>query len=264
MTFPIAPYRSSHLCALHAAAPPACPRCATDWPAPSEPTGPPRTARRVFVAGLFAATAFGAVIGTAIGFVAGTSPLWGVIAPAHAAGPLREPRRLARPPANRERPAPPSIAAPLAGAGPTAPVDPPVAALTPILARLGGGTDDPEILLARLRALSKSGVPIAIETRRLWPATRDALVAEISQPRPMRVLPVGRGGRIVGVKILGVRRDGALYQAGARSGDVVLAINGIEMGGPPEPLAVPPFGDSRALVVELERAGEHRVLVLRW
>ena len=80
----LAPYRHSALCPQHAPASiPPCPRCAQEWlghapppPTPPPPWAIPPLARRTFLAGLCAATAFGAVIGTAIGFVAGASPVW--------------------------------------------------------------------------------------------------------------------------------------------------------------------------------------------
>jgi len=276
MTFQLSPYRAPHLCPAHAAAaPPPCPRCASEWLDRAEPTIAPSVARRVFVAGVLAATVFGAVIGTAIGFVAGASPLWGS-ASGDAPRPPRPhelrtarrapPHRPARPTAPRAipaRPAAPAIAASLAAVRAPA-VAPPVAALTPILARLEEPTNDPELLLARLQGLARTGVPVTIETRRLSSATRAALQASATLTRSVRLLPVERDGRVVGLKVFGVRPDGPLHQAGARSGDLLLAVNGIEMGESRWPSHEPFPGDARAAIFELERAGEHRVLVLRW
>lgn len=271
MTFQLSPYRVPHLCPTHAAAAaPPCPRCAADWLGPPEATGTPRVARRVFVAGIFAATVFGAVIGTAIGFVAGASPLWGSAAPQSS---LRTIRVHAAPVAKRPSPhrprpvpvrhVPTPLATSLAGAR-AAPIGPPFSAVTPLIARLGDRTSDPEILLARLQGLARSGVPLTIETRRLSRRARESLQGIAGLTRSVRLSPVQSDGRTVGLRVIGVSAGGALEEAGARSGDVLLAVNGLELGESRWPPLQPFPGDARALVVELERGGEHRILVLRW
>jgi type II secretory pathway component PulC len=106
-------------------------------------------------------------------------------------------------------------------------------------------------------------VPLTIETRRLSRATREELHDGAGLTRS-RLLPVERDGRTVGLQLFGVAAGGALHEAGARSGDLLLAVNGVELGESRWPSLEPFPGDTRALVVELERSGEHRILVLRW
>jgi hypothetical protein len=166
---------------------------------------------------------------------------------------------------HRARPAPPRHPpSPRAASFPAAHVGPPITALAPLVARLGERTSEPEILLARLQGLARSGVPLTIETRRLSPRAREALQRSAGLTRSLRLLPVERDGRTVGLRILGVPAGGALQEAGARSGDVLLAVDGVELGEGRWPSLEPFPGDARAVLVELERSGEHRILVLRW
>jgi hypothetical protein len=139
-----------------------------------------------------------------------------------------------------------------------------VAAITPLLARAGGETHDPEVLVARLQGLARGGVPVVVESRRLSSATREAFAGLTDLHRPVRVIPHERDGHVIGVKVYGVRAGSPIYEAGGRNGDLVLAVNGVPMDDRAWPGLYPFPGESRAAVIELERAGELRVLVIRW
>lgn len=224
-----------------------------------------RRLRRTFVTGLFAATVFGAVIGTAIGFVAGASPLWAA------------PHRNHRVVLGHEvpRPSPPARAGiglpvdvPVRAALPPAysrpdaePATLPVAALTPLLAAITPRALDAEQLLDRVESLSRSGVPIPIESRRLPPDTDRLLSPDLASSA--RLVPREELGRIVGVQMFGVRRQSIFARAGIENGDIVLAINGRSLAGLGPSLDALSF-DRRAAVLEIARHGELRVLVVRW
>lgn len=47
-----------------------------------------------------------------------------------------------------------------------------------------------------------------------------------------RVMPVSEAGRVVGIKLLGIRRDTLLEKLGLRNGDILRTINGLEIATP--------------------------------
>jgi len=270
MTSTLSPYRSAPLCPAHAAEidRPTCPRCARLWshehprPARDLPLLYDRGLRRTFVAGLFAATVFGAVIGTGIGFVAGMAPMWAVPPGTRMAQRSGRPRP---PPPAREVAVPVTALDPPSVISPTRPdAEPataPVAALTPLLAAIGPKTADAEALLERVQALARAGVPIPIELRRLPPDTEERLSPELASS--VRIVPRQDNGRVVGIQVFGVRPHGLAARAGLRSGDVILALNGLSLADLSPPLEALSFG-RRAALLELARRGEPRVILLRW
>ena len=267
MTSSLAPYRLAPLCPAHAAAveTPACPRCAREWVHAGSSEGRTlfrdRSLRRTFLSGLFAATAFGAVIGTAIGFVAGASPLW--------ASPART-RRVASsappPPAVRGQPsdavAPPPVGRPDPEPVAAEPIAPPIAALTPLLAEVGGRTRDGEVLLERIQGLVRAGLPMVVESRRLPRSISELVDSRVLSS--VRIIPLASNGRIVGVKLYGVRPRSLLDEVGLENGDVLLAVDGVEMIDDPTSELFPFPGARRMVVLEIARGGEPRILVVRW
>lgn len=82
--------------------------------------------------------------------------------------------------------------------------------------------------------------------------------------RTNRVIPHERDGRVVGVKIYGIRRDSLLGRLGLQSGDMLISVNGFAMTQPESAFDAYQhlrYGD--ALFVRLERRGEERVHVYR-
>lgn len=262
MTPLLSPYRNAPLCPAHAAEvdPPTCPGCARSW-LPVRPRAAQgasllydRRLRRTFVTGLFAATAFGAVIGTAIGFVAGASPLWA----APAGYRMREARHVAAVPVPVVAPAPPKV--PPSIRPDAEPAAAPVSALTPLLAGIGPRAVDAEALVGRVEALARAGVPMPIEQRRLPRDMADRIDTSLAGAR---TVPRYDNGHVVGVQVFGVQREGLLGRAGLSSGDVVLALNGKSLDDLPLTLEELSF-DRRIVVLEVARRGEPRVIVVRW
>jgi len=253
MHTPLAPYR---------VAAPVCPFAPVTAP-PCVPEPPARLASplavRLFVAGVFTATAFGALIGVAIGWTAGAAGRWEIAAPAAS-------RVILRP-----RPAPPPPAVPAtAPSGPSpepavaAPPHDPVfdgAALGPLLVHLGTETQEPAELLARAETLQAGGLDLTIETRRLQAAVVERVSRELSDLHGPPIVPVSDGGRVTGVVLGGPAP--LLRALGLERLDVVVSVNGVAVGDR-RGLGPLPFGAPRILLLELMRQGEHRLVVYRW
>lgn len=79
-----------------------------------------------------------------------------------------------------------------------------------------------------------------------------------------RVIPHHRDGRVIGVRLYGVRRADLLGWLGIQNGDTILDINGHELSAPDHALeAYTRLRTADALFVRLERRGEERVHVYR-
>ena len=50
--------------------------------------------------------------------------------------------------------------------------------------------------------------------------------------RTARIIPHEQGGRVVGVKMYGIRRSSLLGKLGLQNGDMLRTINGFDMGSP--------------------------------
>jgi hypothetical protein len=148
---------------------------------------------------------------------------------------------------------------------PSPPIAAPAAAITPLLRTASEPPAGPEALAERALALSRSGVPIPIETRLLSPTDRERMSADDGRAaaRSVRVAVHSDLGRYVGFRLDHVERDSPLRRVGLRSGDVLLAVNGIELTGPWSEAELLPSG-ARVAVLELVRGGERRVTVVRW
>lgn len=73
----------------------------------------------------------------------------------------------------------------------------------------------------------------------------------------IRVVPYSKDGRMVGTKLYGIRKDSPLHTLGLQNGDVLLAINGLEIATPDAALEA--YGRLRSatnLSVSLERRGQ--------
>lgn len=74
--------------------------------------------------------------------------------------------------------------------------------------------------------------------------------------RGARVVPASRGGRVVGVRVLGVRPGDVLAGLGITHGDVIHRVNGVDLASPDRCLeAYARLRSSDEAVVELTRAG---------
>jgi general secretion pathway protein C len=72
-----------------------------------------------------------------------------------------------------------------------------------------------------------------------------------------RIVPVQENGRVVGVRLLGVRQDALLGVLGMKNGDVLKTINGFEMGSPEKALeAYARLRTADKLTVQIERDGK--------
>lgn len=79
-----------------------------------------------------------------------------------------------------------------------------------------------------------------------------------------RFVPHERGGRVVGVRIYGVRPGSGLARLGIENGDTLLDVNGYEVAIPDRALeAYARLRGTDALFVRLERRGEERMHVYR-
>ncbi len=74
--------------------------------------------------------------------------------------------------------------------------------------------------------------------------------------RQARAVPVREDGRIVGVRLSGIRSDGLLGMLGIQNGDEVRSINGYEVGTPDKALeAYAHLANAKRLSVQLRRGG---------
>ncbi len=75
--------------------------------------------------------------------------------------------------------------------------------------------------------------------------------------RQARIVPVQENGRVVGVRLLGVRQDALLGVLGMKNGDVLKTINGFEMGSPEKALeAYARLRTADKLTVQIQRDGK--------
>lgn len=74
--------------------------------------------------------------------------------------------------------------------------------------------------------------------------------------RSARVIPHEEGGRVVGVKLYGIRRNSILGQLGIQNGDMLRSINGFDMSSPDSALkAYTKLRNADHLTVAVERRG---------
>lgn len=106
---------------------------------------------------------------------------------------------------------------------------------------------------------------IAPQAWELDRALVDRMIASTATLHPsVRVIPHEERGRVVGVKLFGVRRDSVLGRLGIQNGDTLLEVNGVSMGSPDGALeAYARLRTTDALFVRLSRRGEELVHVYR-
>ncbi len=106
---------------------------------------------------------------------------------------------------------------------------------------------------------------IAPQAWELDRALVDRMIASAATLHPsVRVIPHEARGRVVGVRLFGVRRDSVLGRLGIQNGDTLLEVNGVSMGSPDGALeAYARLRRTDALFVRLSRRGEELVHVYR-
>ncbi len=79
--------------------------------------------------------------------------------------------------------------------------------------------------------------------------------------RAARIIPHQRGGRVVGVKLYGIRRGSLLSRLGLQNGDLLRTINGFDMSSPDKALeAYTKLRTASNLTVAIERRGQSMTL----
>lgn len=93
----------------------------------------------------------------------------------------------------------------------------------------------------------------------------DRMIASTATLHPsVRVIPHEERGRVVGVRLFGVRRDSVLGRLGVQNGDTLLEVNGVSMASPEGALGLyARVHSTDALFVRLSRRGEELVHVYR-
>lgn len=93
----------------------------------------------------------------------------------------------------------------------------------------------------------------------------DRAYAQSASPRMWnRIIPHEEGGRVVGVKVYGVRRDSVAGRLGIQNGDLLIDVNGHRFDDPGDMLeAYARLRSTDAIFLRLERRGEERLHVYR-
>jgi hypothetical protein len=92
---------------------------------------------------------------------------------------------------------------------------------------------------------------------------RDVLLAALNENVPFapRIVPEVSNGKLLGLRVFGVREGSGLSRLGLVNGDLVLSVNGSALGSPEEALAVyERVRTAEEIVVELSRRGAPREL----
>ena len=89
-------------------------------------------------------------------------------------------------------------------------------------------------------------------------ATLDSLLGNMSAlSRAARIVPEMKDGKPTGFRLLSIRPDGPFAKIGLQNGDVISAINGLEMTSPDKALEVyTKLKSASHLSVGLERNGQ--------
>jgi len=130
---------------------------------------------------------------------------------------------------------------------------PPTGAPPPPVAAAPTPSGDP--LMAELdKGIKKTGEH-SFEVQR---ATVDSLLGNMSMlSRSARIVPEIRDGKAAGFRLFSVRPDGPFAKIGLQNGDVISAINGLEMSSPDKALEVyTKLKSASHLSVGLERNGQ--------
>lgn len=138
----------------------------------------------------------------------------------------------------------------------TAPERPRV--VTPARPRAGGGTPeglDPAQLEAGIEQVSEGEYTI---DRGL---VNNLLANQAALMRTARVIPHEEGGRVVGVKLYGIRRSSLLGRLGIQNGDMLRTINGYDMTAPDSALeAYARLRNADRITINLNRRGSDQTI----
>ena len=137
-------------------------------------------------------------------------------------------------------------------AAPAAPATPPVASTTPPASRSRGAAPlDPD-LRKGIQAVS------ATEFNIDRGVVDKILENQATLMRQARVVPVQENGRVVGVRLNGIKPDALLGVLGMQNGDQLRSINGFEMGSPEKALeAYARLRTADHLTIQLNRGGKN-------
>jgi general secretion pathway protein C len=122
------------------------------------------------------------------------------------------------------------------------------------LARAGGATL-PEAIASKIRRIGKNEI-------HLDRAVVDEIVENHAELfRNLRVVPEQEGGRVIGVRLSGIRPDSLLGMLGIENGDRLQSINGFDFGSPEKVLeAYARLRSADHLAVQINRGGhEERI-----
>ncbi len=92
-------------------------------------------------------------------------------------------------------------------------------------------------------------------------AVQRAFIDDVLQGRTQlkpsaRGVPVRENGRVVGVRLTGIRSDGLLGMLGIQNGDELRSVNGLEVGTPDKALdAYSRLANARRITLEIQRGG---------
>lgn len=122
-----------------------------------------------------------------------------------------------------------------------------------------GGEDGPRAPTDELGEELERGLKqLGEHTYELQRATLDSVLGNMALlSRSARIVPELREGKAAGFRLYSVRPDGPFAKIGMQNGDVIYAINGLEMSSPEKALEVySKLKAARHLSVSLERNGE--------
>ncbi|HVV48829.1 MAG TPA: type II secretion system protein GspC [Polyangia bacterium] len=132
-------------------------------------------------------------------------------------------------------------------------LDQPAGAPPPVAAAPAAGPKDP-LAEALDKGIKKTG-PNSYEVQH---STLDALLGNMGAlAKAARIVPEMKDGRSAGFRLLSVKADGPFAKIGLQNGDIISAINGLEMTSPDKALEVyTKLRTANHLSVGLERNGQ--------
>ena len=141
------------------------------------------------------------------------------------------------------------------------PERPPTCEATPAVAAKGAGasteTDPAAEILRSIRAVSPTEHAITRRGADLFLERQSDLM------RSARIVPEEVGGKVVGIRLFGIRGDSILGKLGFENGDRLERINGFAMSDPQKALeAYAALKDAKTVAIEVNRRGQPLKLVI--